>query len=96
MRKQQMYGIYDKVSMMFVGWPFKAMNEGEAMRTFLQLIQDGNTTISKNPHDFMLVHVGEFDVIDGKVKGNDINKNVMSGSEILKKVMESEQEVENA
>ena len=84
MRKVQMYVIYDKVGQMVAGWPYKAMNDGEALRTFKNILEDPNSTLSRNPHDFTLLHVGEFDQVDGTVKGFEIQKKVTEGASIIK------------
>lgn len=84
MRKVKLYGIYDKVAMMFGEMPFKAINEDDAKRAFIGLIQEGNNQIAKNPHDYILVEIGEYDRIVGKVSGYDITKNVMTGAEALR------------
>jgi len=47
--------------------PFFQRTYGEAERNFRQLAHDGKSTISQNPEDFDLYHVGEYDDQTGKI-----------------------------
>lgn len=81
MRIYKLYTIYDKVAMICGEMPFRAMNEDDAKRSFLGAIQRGDNDISKNPQDYILLEIGEYDRVEGKLKGYDITKHVMTGSE---------------
>ena len=79
-----LFSIYDRVAMWFPFFMFKAMNEGEAMRTFQQILENPESAPARDPGNFILQCIGEFDQIEGKVIGLDINKHVATGTDFLR------------
>ena len=65
MRVKQMYCSYDKVAMMYAENVFLAWNEEDAKRQFSHFIQQAQDKI--NPHDFMLLHLGSYDRVEGSI-----------------------------
>lgn len=58
--KTKMFSVYDS-KMTLYGTPFFTPREAVAKRMFKDLVSDSNTTVSKNPEDFSLYYLGEFD-----------------------------------
>lgn len=58
--KQQQISVYDSKAKCFIT-PFFMQNTEVAKRLFQQAINDPAHNISKNPSDYTLFHVGEFD-----------------------------------
>lgn len=51
--------------------PFFMASKGLAMRGFMDLVNDPNTTIAKYPGDFSLYEIGEFDDSNGRYQQYD-------------------------
>lgn len=62
----KMFAIYDEKALAHVT-PFFMHNEMMAVREFRNLASDDKTQIGKNPTDFSLWHLGEFDDNTGEV-----------------------------
>lgn len=58
--KLQTYAIYDSVAKVF-SQPFTAANNAVATRMFSNTASDPSTNIFKNPTDYSLHHIGEYD-----------------------------------
>jgi hypothetical protein len=84
MKVVKIYAIYDRVSMWFPFFCFKAMNDGEAMRTFKQILSQPETAPAKDPFNYILQCVGTWDQVEGKLVGFDINKNVATGIDLIR------------
>lgn len=48
------------------GAPMLLTTNGEAIRTFIDVIKDPQTMISKHPEDYSLFELGSYDTITGK------------------------------
>jgi hypothetical protein len=81
------YSIFDKTAGAYSN-PFFALNDGMAVRMFSQVVNDPNSHINKQPNEFNLYLLGEFDehsgVISGLSDGPDI---VIFGSEVVESVL---------
>ena len=62
-----MYTIYDKKSETYQK-PFYFLNDEIARRGAAQLIEDQNSEIAANPHDFTMFRVGTFDDSTSELK----------------------------
>lgn len=58
--KHKIYSVYDSKSEIY-NLPFLQRTKGEAIRTFTELANDEKTSIGKNPEDYTLTELGEFD-----------------------------------
>ena len=86
MRKKEMFSIYDAVAMVFSQFPFPAANQADATRAFAQAINSPDSDFGKNPLDYVLYSIGEYDMIDGKVTGWETGpKKVCSGVDVFRK-----------
>lgn len=61
------YSVFDTKSLLF-NLPFFAVNDGSAIRSFMDLANDANTTVGRHPSDFVLYHVGHYDDATGGVQ----------------------------
>jgi len=66
----KLYTIRDTKAL-FYGNPFVAHNAGDATRSFQQAANDAQTTIYKNPSDFELVEIAEYDTQTGVITPQD-------------------------
>lgn len=58
------YSIYDRKSLHYHS-PFFAVADGAALRSFMDLANDTQTTIGRHPIDYVLYRVGGFDDASG-------------------------------
>lgn len=65
--RYEIYTIYDSAAKIF-NQPFYARARGEAIRNFIELANDDNTTIGKHPEDYSLHFIGTFDDQNGDVE----------------------------
>lgn len=56
----RMYVIYDSKSEMY-NKPFHMVNEPTAIRAATDLVRDPNSEISKNPEDYAMFYIGNYD-----------------------------------
>jgi len=59
------FSVHDKAVTAFAQ-PFYARHVGEAVRSFTDLVNDPQTSVSRHPEDFVLYAVGEFDDSSGR------------------------------
>lgn len=55
-----LYTVYDTVAQCY-GRPFTAQNDPIAIRSFKDITFDPNSDIARNPADYTLMHIGQFD-----------------------------------
>lgn len=58
------YTIYDRKALQYHS-PFFAVADGAALRSFMDLANDPNTTVGRHPADFILYRCGGFDDVTG-------------------------------
>lgn len=63
---QNMYTVQDVVAQRFSP-PTLSQNDQTAIRDFRIFLQDTNVAASRNPQDFRLWHLGDFDPDDGQI-----------------------------
>jgi hypothetical protein len=68
--KLKIFSVYDCKVEAYLQ-PFFMRSKGEALRAFMSAVDDKQTQFNKNPEDFTLFELGEFDDEKGKV--NSIN-----------------------
>lgn len=78
-----MYTMYDRVSQVFSEMVFRAHNDEDAKRSFGSFIKNNKDI---DPLHYSLFFVGEYDRVDGKVKGveNGNNEYVCAGVDFIK------------
>lgn len=59
--------VYDKKVNAFAS-PFFVRSQGEAIRSFTDACQDGQTVFCKHPEDYLLFQIGEFDDGSGALR----------------------------
>ena len=89
----QVYAVYDAKAGTY-GSPFYQMNDAMATRLFANLANDEQTTIGRNPEDFSLIHIGEYDDQDGKFKQKKFNS--IATASALVKVQTMVKQIEKA
>lgn len=67
---QNLYGVYDTKAGRFFP-PFLNDNHQTATRAFRSMSIENDSIISKNPEDFRLMHLGDFDPNDGQIDSLD-------------------------
>lgn len=75
------FAVRDNGAEMFLA-PFYVRAKGEAVRTFIDLINDVKSPFSKAPHDFDLYSLGEWDDQNGEFSTAGILK-LMSGLDVV-------------
>lgn len=65
--KLKAFSIYDSKVQAFET-PFFLRSPGEAVRGFIDLVQDQKTNICRHPEDFSLFMIGEFDPEKGSIE----------------------------
>lgn len=65
----RMYALLDEKSKLY-GKPFYAHQDGEALRSFGDVVNDKNTAPGKFPADFTLWKIGEWDDNTGIIKSS--------------------------
>lgn len=68
MRTRRLYSTYDRVARVFGPFMFPAENDEDAKRGFQRFVTNGQEI---NKDDYELYYLGEYDRIDGVVKGLD-------------------------
>lgn len=56
----KIFSIYDKKAEAYMP-PFMMQTKGQAMRSFVDLVKDPQSSVNKHPGDFELYEIGEFD-----------------------------------
>lgn len=64
------YSVYDRKALQYHA-PFFAVADGAAVRSFMDLANDSNTTVGRHPGDYVLYRVGSFDDASGIVLPTD-------------------------
>lgn len=64
--KIQMFAVFDKKAIAYAH-PHFFHQKGQAIRAFENAVNDGQTQLSRNPEDFALFHLGEWDDSTGVV-----------------------------
>lgn len=59
--------------------PFTLLHPGEGIRQFEHLMKDTNTKFGKNPEDFVLMKIGEFDISLGTFQNVSPHINLAGG-----------------
>jgi len=73
--KLNIYTIYDTASGLYLR-PFFAQSDGEAVRSFSDIIQDADHPIGKHPEDYSIHRIGIYD--DNTAKLTDENNECLS------------------
>lgn len=63
----KVFALFDSKAAVF-STPFFMQNEGTALRSFMDFVNDPQTMVNKHPEDFSLFLVGEFDDASGFLK----------------------------
>lgn len=79
-----MYSIRDTKAEVYYT-PWYKNTHGEAERAFLELAEDGKSTINKHPEDFDLYFVGEYDDTTGKLTPLDTPQHIVKAINIVRK-----------
>ena len=63
--KRKVFSLFDVVAKVY-GPPMLFVHEGEALRSFEDIVKNSQTLVSKHPADFRLYRLGEFDDVSGE------------------------------
>ena len=79
--KHEIFAIFDSKAHAYLP-PFIMHQKAMAIRVFSDCINDQGHQFGKNPGDYTLFHIGEFDDNKGTVKGH-INISLANGVELI-------------
>lgn len=79
---QNLYAIIDVVAGTFYP-PFTSIHDDTAKRSFVQMLTNADTGMSRNPQDFDLYYLGDFDPDDGQIQTIPQPKLLMRGSSTI-------------
>lgn len=82
-RLPQMFLIYDTKAEYYKP-PILFRTKGDAIRWFTSMVSSNDNELGKNPEDFNLFYIGEFDEITGKIIENTAKECVGCGIEFVK------------
>lgn len=85
MSKMQFYSLYDSKAQAY-GRPFTVNSKGEAIRSFITVLEDSNTPVGRHPADFNLFYLGEFDQLSGMLLPIPSPENLGNGLEFKPQV----------
>lgn len=66
MNQVQVFAVHDAKAEAFLE-PFFAMTRGQAVRQFVDSVNNPQHGFAKHPEDYVLFHIGEYDVASGKL-----------------------------
>ena len=78
----KLYSIRDSKSEHFLQ-PILQKTHGEAERTFKDLANNKETTVSRNPEDYDLYYLGEFNDITGKYESLDTPQHIIKAVQLI-------------
>lgn len=67
--KSKYYAVYDSKVEAYMN-PFPMRTRGEAVRSWIDVVNDEKTQFAKHPEDFILMELAEFDPDTGKFTNN--------------------------
>ena len=79
----QLFAVYDKKVGAF-NTPLSFRSKGEAMRSFMDAVQDGKQTFARHPEDYVFMHLGSFDDETGVLDAMSTPHPVMSALDCVK------------
>ena len=81
--KNQIFSVYDSKANLYMS-PFYQNTVGQARRVFSDIINNPQHQFSKNPEDYTLFHLGEYNDITAKFDLLDTPTSLQLGLEIVK------------
>lgn len=79
--KMQIYSIFDTATAAYMQ-PFFQHSDGQALRSFTDLVNDGKSQVAKHPECYTLVRIGSFNDAKGEIIGEMV-ESLSTGLEIL-------------
>lgn len=86
--KLYLYSVYDTAAVAFIQ-PFCMQNDGIAVRSFQNTVNDETTTISKHPEQYALYKVAEFNDEDGYIDPLPKAELIVQATEVKSKTPET-------
>lgn len=77
------YSVYDSKIKAY-GQIFLQMSEGEALRSFTDIVNDPQSIFNKHPEDYTLFEIGTWDYTEGKINCHNTPKSIIKASTVLK------------
>lgn len=84
---KRVFAVYDSKVEAYMQ-PFYARTTGEALRSWEQACNDGNSPMSQHPSDFTLLEIGEYNEKTGQLTGHISLKSVANALEVKRKPTE--------
>lgn len=82
--KLQVFTVYDSKIEAFAS-PFICKTKGEAIRSWIDIVNDRQSAFSKHPEDFTLMHIAEYDDSSGRYENFTVPKSLGLAIEYIKK-----------
>lgn len=79
----KVFAVYDTKAVCYMN-PFFMSTNGMAVRGFMSLVNDKNSTVSQYPTDYMLFEIGSFDDVKGVLEPLIPPVNLGLGSDFVK------------
>jgi hypothetical protein len=79
----QLYSVFDRKAKVY-NTPMFLVNDQVALRVFHSMVFDKDTMVSRYPEDYILYRVGEFNTLDGIVKGSCYPEEIAQGIQLKK------------
>lgn len=76
-----MYVVYDSKAGIY-NKPFYFINHSVAVRAARELLDEPQSEITKNPHDFAMFHVGEYDDETAQIKPSKVQEIIVKFHEL--------------
>lgn len=83
----EVFSVYDSKAEVY-SKPFLMKKPGEAMRLFVNVVNDPQTEMNKHPEDFTLFHLGTFDDEKGTFENKKTPTSMAVGIEVKKPDMQ--------
>lgn len=80
----QMFAVFDSKISMYAK-PFTQRSNGEALRSWMDIVQDEQSSINKHPEDFTLFHLGQYHEDTGTFTNLEVPLSLGPATEYIKK-----------
>lgn len=83
------YSVYDSKIGAY-GQIFLQLSEGEALRSFTDIVNDPQSAFNRHPEDYCLFEIGTWDYTEGKISCHNTPKSIIKASTVLKPLAQKE------
>lgn len=80
---KKLFCIYDAKSAVYPHPPFLANQVGEALRSFMDIVNDGKSALALHPEDYDMYELGSFNMETGLISAHSVPKLTAKGLEMV-------------